>query len=179
MLWSCWTSANLANLSITQSSFSRSFMRLESLNVIKITKKARIQQAIRLIESRDKAIDWNDELLILWSVTLVETSSLLLFIFLLTPILTFSAMYNNFRFIILYVIITSIFLVLFDYLIKYLRLTRSVGLPNQLSQVSGCKNFDQRKLLVSKKKFSKNVWSAKIFSSYFVHYKSSSLIHKE
>ena len=40
-------------------------MRLESLNVIKITKKARMQQAIRLIESRDKAIDWNDELLIL------------------------------------------------------------------------------------------------------------------
>lgn len=65
MLWSCWTSANLANLSITQSSFSRSFMRLESLNVIKITRKARIQQAIRLIESRDKAIDWNDELLML------------------------------------------------------------------------------------------------------------------
>ena len=65
MLWSCWTSENRANLSITQSSFSRSFMRLESLNVIKITRKARIQQAIRLIESRDKAIDWNDELLML------------------------------------------------------------------------------------------------------------------
>ena len=65
MFWSCWISENRANLSITHSSFSRSFMRLENLNVMKMTKKAKMQQAIRLIESRDKAIDWNDELLIL------------------------------------------------------------------------------------------------------------------
>ena len=40
-------------------------MHLESLNVMKMTKKAKMQQAIRLIESRGKAIDWNYELLIL------------------------------------------------------------------------------------------------------------------